>query len=70
MIFTTLAESVGKVIREQPYVELITEPKQEEFEIPCELKGLYLTRWTALANVDGMLCLIELKITEQQNGQK
>jgi len=43
---------IGTVISEVPYVELLSIPRQED------------NKWIATANVNGMLAIVELKVTK------
>lgn len=49
----------GKVICEQPYVKLLTEPKLEIIEL---VPGWQHERYTAVAQVNSSLCVVEVKI--------
>lgn len=52
---------VGKVIREHPYVKILAKPRLETYEV---IPGLTVDRWEALAQVGGMLAIVELTVTE------
>jgi hypothetical protein len=54
MKFESLEAAAGAVISEAPYVELITAPQ-------C-----YDGEWRALANVNGALCVVALKVTPEE----
>ena len=62
MNFPSLQAAVGQVISEQPYVKLLTLPRYEQEEI---VPGMVEGRWTAVAQVEEMLCVVELKVEEQ-----
>ena len=51
-----------KIISEHPFVKLLTEPKLEIIEL---VPGLQHERYTALAQVNSMLCIIEVKIHDK-----
>jgi hypothetical protein len=59
-LFDSIDDVMGKVISEQPYVKVLTRPHYEEYE--CA-PGLVIGRWEAVAQVEGMLAVVELKVT-------
>lgn len=63
MKFDNIGDCVGKVISENPYVKILNKPRYDEDEI---VPGFVIGRWTALAQVNGTLAFVELKVTEQR----
>jgi len=63
MRMMNLDDAVDAVISEYPYVKLLTKPQCEEIET---WPGITWKQWTAIAQVDGVLAIVELKITESQ----
>jgi hypothetical protein len=61
MTFDNLNDVVGSVISEHPYVKVLNKPVYDEIEL---LPGISTGRWTALAQVDGALAFIELRISQ------
>jgi hypothetical protein len=62
MIQITLDNScVGKIISEHPFVKLLSIPKCEIHET---LPGIAIEQWTALAQVNESLAIIEVKLTK------
>lgn len=63
MIFDSLDQAVGAVISETPYVELLSVPK---FVVYAPVGGFSSEWWEALANVQGMLALVQVRVYEVQ----
>jgi hypothetical protein len=63
MMFDSVDDVVGKVISDHPYVRVLTRPRYEEYEL---VPGMVVGRWEALAEVNGMLAVVELKVTGAQ----
>ena len=59
--FVTLDAAVGQVICEAPFVKLLTKPKMEEIELA---PGWMKERWTAVAQVEDTLAVVELTVKE------
>ena len=54
-----IEDIVGKVIHENPYVKILAKPRCEVYEV---VPGLAIERWEALAQIEEMLAIVELKI--------
>jgi hypothetical protein len=62
MKILTLDETcINAVISERPFVKLLTVPKCEILE---PLPGIQIESWTAVAQVEEMLAIVELKVTQ------
>jgi hypothetical protein len=66
MTFVDMADVVGEVIQERPYVKILNRPTLKMYEVT---PGVFRERWEALAQVEDWLCVVELKVTDLRPSQ-